>query len=76
MQRNALGELTSSAGFVAGLADYGTRLKAVFTNIPTGVSVYVSAANPTTDNWTRWRRSCDLVLAVCYHRFAPNWPIW
>ncbi len=44
------GELTSSAGFVAGLADYGTRLKAVFTNIPTGVSVYVSAANLITDN--------------------------
>jgi len=31
----------------AGLADYGTRLKAVFSNIPTGVSVWVSAVNLT-----------------------------
>jgi len=31
--------------YTAGLADYGTRLKAVFSNIPTGVSVYVSAVN-------------------------------
>ncbi|MGB9458239.1 MAG: hypothetical protein WCB12_19485 [Bryobacteraceae bacterium] len=29
----------------AGLADYGTRLKAVFANIPAGVSVYVSTVN-------------------------------
>jgi len=41
------GPLTSSAGYIAGLADYGTRLKAVFTNIPTGVSVYVSSVNLT-----------------------------
>jgi len=31
--------------YTAGLADYGTRLKAVFSNIPTGVSVYVSTVN-------------------------------
>jgi hypothetical protein len=30
---------------VAGLADYGTRLKATFNNIPTGVNVYVSTFN-------------------------------
>src|ERR1039458_10334053 len=29
----------------AGLADYGTRLKATFNNIPAGVSVYVSVNN-------------------------------
>jgi len=29
----------------AGLADFGTRLKAVFNNIPSGVSVYVSTTN-------------------------------
>jgi len=28
-----------------GLADYGTRLKAVFSNIPTGVSVFVTTTN-------------------------------
>jgi hypothetical protein len=30
---------------VAGLADYGTRLKAVFNNIPTGVRIFVSTTN-------------------------------
>jgi hypothetical protein len=42
------GALTDTVGglsFSAGLADYGTRLKAVFSNIPTGVSVWVSALN-------------------------------
>jgi hypothetical protein len=29
----------------AGLADFGTRLKAVFNNIPNGVSIYVSPTN-------------------------------
>lgn len=44
------GPLTGTVGgttYTAGLADYGTRLKAVFSNIPTGVSVYVSAVNLT-----------------------------
>jgi len=35
--------LNANAG--AGLADYGTRLKAVFSNLPAGVSVYVSTTN-------------------------------
>ena len=30
---------------VAGLADWGTRLKAVFTNVPSGVTIYVSNIN-------------------------------
>src|ERR1019366_7331546 len=30
---------------VAGLADFGTRLKATFNNIPTGVRLFVSTAN-------------------------------
>jgi hypothetical protein len=30
---------------VAGLVDYGTRLKAIFNNVPTGVRIFVSAAN-------------------------------
>jgi hypothetical protein len=33
---------TGSVNVVAGLADYGTRLKAVFTNIPAGLTLYVS----------------------------------
>jgi len=39
------GALVSSNGFEAGLADYGTRLKATFANLPAGVSVYVSTVN-------------------------------
>ena len=31
--------------YTAGLADFGTRLKAVFTNIPAGLSLYVSTTN-------------------------------
>jgi hypothetical protein len=32
---------------IAGLADYGTRLKAVFNNVPAGVRIFVSTANVT-----------------------------
>jgi len=32
----------------AGLADFGTRLRAVFNNIPAGVSVWVTVSNVTT----------------------------
>ncbi len=35
----------SGSSVVAGLADFGTRLKAVFNNLPTGVRVFVSTAN-------------------------------
>jgi hypothetical protein len=37
--------VSGGATYTAGLADYGTRLKAVFSNIPSGVSVYVSTVN-------------------------------
>ena len=44
----------TNGGAVAGLADYGTRLKAVFNNIPAGVRIFVSvtnlAANVTSAN--------------------------
>jgi len=32
-------------GATAGLADYGTRFQAVFNNVPSGVSIYVSTTN-------------------------------
>ncbi|HTS31374.1 MAG TPA: Ig-like domain-containing protein [Bryobacteraceae bacterium] len=35
----------SNGAVVAGLADYGTRLKATFNNIPTGVRIFVSVTN-------------------------------
>jgi len=43
-------QLTGTAGvsggnYVAGLADYGTRLKAIFTNIPAGLTLYVSTTS-------------------------------
>jgi hypothetical protein len=36
--------LTTSGG-TAGLADFGTRLKAVFNNVPTGANIFVSTTN-------------------------------
>lgn len=36
-----------STVYTAGLADFGTRLKAVFTNIPAGITLYVSTINTT-----------------------------
>ena len=35
----------SGVTYTAGLADYGTRLKAVFMNVPVGVSLYVSTTS-------------------------------
>ena len=37
--------LTGSNGSMAGLADFGTRFKAVFTNVPAGVTLLVSTTN-------------------------------
>jgi hypothetical protein len=39
---------TGAVNYVAGLADYGTRLKAVFYNIPAGVTLYVSTTSGPT----------------------------
>lgn len=38
-------DTTSNITYTGGLADFGTRLKAVFSNIPAGVTVYVSATS-------------------------------
>jgi hypothetical protein len=35
----------SNGGLAAGVADYGTRLKAVFNNVPSGVRIFVSVTN-------------------------------
>jgi hypothetical protein len=35
----------SPAGGTAGLADFGTRLKATFNNVPTGINIFVSTTN-------------------------------
>jgi hypothetical protein len=37
----------STTTYTAGLADWGTRLKAVFSNIPAGITLYVSTVNVT-----------------------------
>jgi hypothetical protein len=39
----------SGAANPAGLTDFGTRLKAVFNNVPTGVRLWVSATNVSRD---------------------------
>jgi hypothetical protein len=41
------GGVSNGPTFTAGLADYGTRLKAVFTNIPAGLTLYVSNTSVT-----------------------------
>jgi hypothetical protein len=54
--QNAPGQLYSSeSGFIfpatgvqAGLADFGTRFKATFANLPSGMTVYVSGTNVIT----------------------------
>jgi len=38
---------SGALNYTAGLADYGTRLKAVFTNIPAGLTLYVSTTSAT-----------------------------
>ncbi len=42
------GLIVPIGSFTAGLADFGTRLKATFTNIPAGVRVFVSLNNIST----------------------------
>jgi hypothetical protein len=42
-----VGGLTNG-GVSAGLADFGTRLRAVFSNVPSGVRLFVSTTNVTT----------------------------
>ena len=34
-----------SSGYIVGLADFGTRLKATFNNVPSGVHVFVTSSN-------------------------------
>jgi hypothetical protein len=41
------GGIVGNGSIIAGLADYGTRLKAVFTNVPTGATIFVSTTNVT-----------------------------
>jgi len=38
----------TGGGFTAGLADFGTRLKATFINVPAGATVYVTTTNVNT----------------------------
>ena len=44
-ESNLVLPFVNSGSAVAGLADYGTRLKATFNNIPTGVRLFVSTVN-------------------------------
>jgi hypothetical protein len=60
----------SESGFVlpvngsgtAGLADFGTRLKATFNNVPTGVNIFVTTANnnPSGTNTTSFTNQVNL----------------
>jgi hypothetical protein len=44
-ESNFVFPITGQAGQTAGLADFGTRLRAVFNNVPTGVRIFVSTVN-------------------------------
>jgi len=44
----ALASGTATTASTAGLADYGTRLKAIFSNIPSGLTLYVSVVSNGT----------------------------
>jgi len=50
-QSSITNSLSTSTGITetAGVADYGTRLKATFSNIPSGVSLYVTTRDVTND---------------------------
>jgi hypothetical protein len=41
----SIGGITTAVSSPVGVADYGTRLKAVFNNIPAGVRIFVSVTN-------------------------------
>ncbi len=56
---NSATGLTNSAG----LADYGTRLKAVFSNVPSGVSLYVSVRD-VTNNFATGTNAAQAGLVV------------
>jgi hypothetical protein len=45
----SIGGITSASTSPVGVADYGTRLKSVFNNIPAGVRIFVSVTNLVTN---------------------------
>jgi hypothetical protein len=54
---------TNGVAYTAGLADYGTRLKATFNNIPSGVTLFVSTRD-VQNNFTTPAGSTQAVLVV------------
>jgi hypothetical protein len=58
------GSASASTSVTAGLADWGTRLKAVFTNIPSGVSIFVSTTNVSTASSLPGAGSATAVLLI------------
>lgn len=62
----AFPSVTSSitgAPVVPGLADFGTRLKAVFSNVPSGVSIYVSTRD-LLNSYNSGAQAANAVLVV------------
>jgi hypothetical protein len=57
------GSTNNGQSYVAGLADYGTRLKATFTNIPSGVTLFVSTRD-VQNNFTTPAGASQAVLIV------------
>jgi len=67
-----LPSLTSTSGFTAGLADFGTRLKAVFSNVPAGVTILVSTTNVTNSTTQADSTSPSYAVLVSGETTAEN----
>lgn len=59
--------------YTPGLADYGTRLKAVFSNVPSGVSIWVSTRD-ITNSFTSYSNAPNAVLVVSENAPDVNGP--
>jgi hypothetical protein len=67
------GPQTGSPNTTAGFADWGTRVKAVFNNIPTGISLYVDTNGVWTGALGAVTATCDPILGVytgCLDHFS------
>jgi len=60
---NGISNGVNGANYVAGQADYGTRLKATFTNIPSGVTLFVSTRD-VSNNYLTPTAPMQAVLVV------------
>jgi len=61
-----------NGGMTAGLADYGTRLKATFNSIPAGLDVYVSTTNVTNASGSAITSAAPSYAQLVFSEAAPE----